>query len=586
MGSARTLTPSRAAFFAALTTALALCALEGGLRLAGAAILWRARAEVAPGGATPGELWALGDSYTFGVGAGDPATESWPAVAVHLASRERALTLRNLARPGLNSTEIVDALEEALEDGGRPAVVAVLAGINNIHWLGHSGQFCLEDQEASSSLLRAVSSSRTYKLLRWAVLAVRPLRDTDRACVAVSDGFQHLDEGRPDAALARFEASVAADPEGGWGHLGVGLSLVRMGRHADALPALARADALGVRPPALAIARGFSARAAGNGEEAAIVAADPHPGDLQPFAALLAGWIAFDEGRLGDAGAAFQAILDAEGEPAGGVAPFALDGLGWVLLTQGDLDAAEAAFARAERIGGALHITPHLLGWPQVGLGRIAWERGRPGDAQVHLETACRDSSAAATARALGAWMASVEGDAERARNLLGASLAITRLPLAVELAALLEGGGRAQGVPSFVPAVTVAIQQWLDPADTRLVEADLARAGVLAGAVGARLLVLTYPQPKAHPELAAAHARAAARAGATFVDPRSVFEDAHRALGSWEPLLIGDGHPTTRGYALIGELVAKAIETGGVPGGASPAPEEPGAGAPAPQVR
>ena len=105
-----------------------------------------------------------------------------------------------------------------------------------------------------------------------------------------------------------------------------------------------------------------------------------------------------------------------------------------------------------------------------------------------------------------------------------------------------------------------MASQEWLDPADTRLIEADLRRAADLARRAGARLLVLTYPQPKAHPELSDAHRRAAEVSGALFVDPRAEFEQRFTGGSSWDDLLIPDGHPTTRGYALIGEIVADAI--------------------------
>ncbi len=108
----------------------------------------------------------------------------------------------------------------------------------------------------------------------------------------------------------------------------------------------------------------------------------------------------------------------------------------------------------------------------------------------------------------------------------------------------------------------TIAVQQWLDPGDTRLVEADLRRANRIAESVGARLVLTTYPQPRAHPELARAAITVAASSSALFVDPRPRFQEEHDRLDSWEPLLIADGHPTATGYRLWGHIVSDALDS------------------------
>ena len=59
-------------------------------------------------------------------------------------------------------------------------------------------------------------------------------------------------------------------------------------------------------------------------------------------------------------------------------------------------------------------------------------------------------------------------------------------------------------GLP-VLPQLTVSVQQWFDPGDTRLLESDLVKASELARSHGVPLLLMTYPEPKAHPEMAKA---------------------------------------------------------------------------------
>lgn len=584
MGIARSLTRGRTLLFALATPLLLFAATEGCLRLAGVLILSRYQAQVSRTSADHGgELWVFGDSYTFGVGASDPAAESWPAVTVKLLTDQGLpTTLRNFAEPGLNSSEIVARLAHELDERAPPQTIAILAGVNNTRWLGQSGQFCLEAVGEGTgvgvSVTGVLRGLRTYKVLRQGVLALRPPRKADTACRAVAEGFQHLDDGKPDRALERFEAAATAHPISGWAHLGVGLSKLRVARHREALVSLDRASHLGVQPPALAVARGFSLRLAGRAEEAQDVAQAEHPGDLQWFARLLRGWTLVDAGRPEEALTIFDDLGDRNREEhelsRGGVVPFALDARGWVLLARGDIDAAEAAFGQANERGAEMYITPHLLGWSHLGQGIVAAERGDTARAFAELETACRDSSAAAAARAAGAWVAARSGDLRRAEELLAVSESIAPdNPAAAGLRRQLASGApdRPFAELGLVPGPTIAVQQWLDPGDTRLVESDLLRAGDLSRSAGSQLIVLTYPQPKAHPELAEAHRRAARRLAAPFVDPRPTFAREFETLGSWDPLLVSDGHPTSRGYRLIAQDVASVMRSQGLN---APSPE------------
>jgi len=578
MSTTRSLTPGRTFLFALATPLLLFAVVEGSLRLAAEWVMASYQADITELPTEKAEeLWVFGDSYTFGVGAERPATESWPAVTAELLTKQgRPTLMRNFAEPGLNSSEIVARLTRELAERAPPRHIAILAGVNNTRWLGQSGQFCLEEAAKAEGIGRALTKEldelRTYKVLRQTVLALRPLRNADIACRAVADGFQRLDDGKPDEALERFEAAVHARPMSGWAHLGVGLSKLRVARHREALVALDRASQLGVAPPALALARGFSLRLVGRGGEAEAVARATHPGDLRWFARLLTGWTLADAGESEEALSVFDELGGLKrGEhelPLGGVVPFALDARGWVLLGQGDIDAADASFSEANERGAEMYITPHLLGWSHLGRGLVAAERGDLIRAHEEFETACRDSSAAAAARAAGAWVSARAGDLHRSGELLAVSESIAPgNPLAASLRRHLASGAPPPPLSALglLPGPTIAVQQWLDPGDTRLIESDLLQAGYLSRSVGSRLIILTYPQPKAHPELSDAHRRASEQLSVPFVDPRPTFAREFETSGNWNTLLIPDGHPTSRGYRLMAQDVVRAVQSWGI---------------------
>jgi len=564
------MTLRRRLIFSLVATLLALGGAEVVLRAAGAVVSARHR-ERTQSLAGEGELqiWALGDSYTFGIGADDPARDTWPVVVARRLEEAtgRSAGVLNLATPGANSSEIVDAFEQRLGDTDPPDVVLLLAGVNNSRWLGQSGHFCLEEgsgavADVAGALAGRLGGLRTYAVLRHLVLAQRPPRDADRACALVAQGFQHLDDGYPDRADAAFSEALTLNPASGWAHLGLGLADLRVARHGEAIGHIEDARTRGVDPPAMALAEGFSRRAHGDLDGASAIASRPHHGDLLPFGRILAAWVAHDRGRHADAVAAFQAVVDEgdrEGAP-GGPMVWALDGLGWARLATGDPAAAEAAFTRAITIGEQLHITPHLLGWPYVGRAVVNGQAD-PAGAQADLDAAARDSAAVAGAEAWRGWLAWAAADAAEARAALSRSRAVTpglAAADALELALREADSTASPLVPTPMP--TIAVQQWLDPADTRLVRADLQRASRLAASVGARLVLTTYPQPRGHPELADAAAAVAAQEGVLFVDPRPLFQEERDRRGSWDALLIADGHPTTTGYALLGGAVADAL--------------------------
>ena len=116
--SPRPLSVPRRLAFGLLVTVLVLGGVECSLRLAGAVVVSQQRGAPMQGVA----IWAFGDSYTFGIGATDPALESYPAVTARLVTEATGATVsvRNFALPGLNSTRVVASLRAALADGPAP----------------------------------------------------------------------------------------------------------------------------------------------------------------------------------------------------------------------------------------------------------------------------------------------------------------------------------------------------------------------------------------------------------------------------------------------------------------------------------
>jgi tetratricopeptide (TPR) repeat protein len=576
--SERSISSRRQLLFAVVATGLLLFVLEAALRGGGALYLRLNRPEAASSEELDGSLhvWSFGDSYTLGVGAGDPGTESYPAVATRLLGEAlgREVRLFNHARPGQNSTDTVRSLEAALASAAQPPdLVLLLAGVNNIRWLGQSGQFCLDEPGGVGLRLPLwLVDLRVYKVLRHGVLVLRGPRAEDRACLAISEGFGFLDEGLPDRAEAAFERALASNPSSRWARLGEGVSLLRVGRHEEAAAALGEAQSLGLSPPAGKIALGFSLRAQGLGDAALAAVAAERSGELEEFALLLKGWVLYDQGAFGEALQVFEALSPSA--MAGGVAPgavmvYGLDGQGWTLRALGRSEAAAAAFTEANRLGGEMFVTPQLLGWSHLGRALIAAEAGDSEAALSDVGAAVRDSSAAAASLALQGWILGAEICAAAAPHFaksLGIlpwqKQALAGQQLCAELGSegQLPAWVEVAEFPTWRPEVTVSVQQWLDPGDTRLVEVDIRAACDQLRAVGTPLLLLTYPQPNAHPDLAAGILRAGRRCGITVVDPRGPFRDALDDGVPWSELLIPDGHPTSRGYAMMGGLVVETV--------------------------
>ncbi len=522
----------------------------------------------------------LGDSYTWGVGATHPAMDGWPTVA---ARRWELLwgtpvVLENLARPGMNSTTVRQLIEDRLDGGPPPDAVAVLMGINNPRWLGQSGQFCLDEQVPESATpVRWLKDWRIYRVLRHLTLSARPPRPEDTHCVRLGEAFRLLDQGLPDAAERIFTEVATGSPRSAWARLGLALAQIRQGRHPLAVDALESAAELGLSSPALPLTRAMELRNVGRTveAEAALLGVE---GDLVELRRYVEAWLLRDRGQLEAARLAFVDLVahcgNPDGPPVGSLLPWAEDGLGWTLLAQGRQADAEQAFKASLEHGAPLSLTPHLLGWPALGLARLAVARHDQDAADSWFATAERDPSATAASWALRGWATGI--CVEATPWFLRASSAVPGQEEAGIGIAACESTGQlpaldGPGGPPVTARPSLAPQLWVDPTDARLLWADLERVAEATRRRRLPLLLLTYPQPDAHDELNAAILAFAAARHLQVVDVREQMRTALVTGTAWDQLFVPDGHPTSLGYRVIGEAVAEALPPPS--GSAAPSP-------------
>jgi len=570
--------------FVLLTLLLVFGGVELGLRLAGCVYLESnvARQPSETRGDSL-ELWALGDSYTFGIGSETPSTDSYPAVTARLLETRtgRPVVLRNLARPGQNSSQVVASFREQLLARAIPDVVLMMAGVNNIRWLGQSGQFCMEELSGRgirTPKIEWLHTLRSYKVLRHFVLSVRPARAQDRSCALVARGFEFLDKGSPMLASEAFASALSFNERSAWAHLGRGLSLLRQGRQSAAIDDLYAAQALGLNPPALTLALGFAIRAVRPEEASAFEVQQTGEPVHRDMTTLLSGWKKYDAGEFEAALLTFEGLSGTEGDRAqmlrGAVVAYAHDGRGWTLRAMGRGEESSAAFELANELGREMFIVPHHLGWSHLGLALNTLDEGNLVRALENLDLASKDRSVLAVARGVEGWAragSAGKGCAAAHQPFLDALGYQPQQPQAMagqRLCAELGPGGHlppvsvTDGMPTVRPMVTVSVQEWIDPGDTRLVEQDIETAQQLASAAGTQLVLLTYPEPDAHPELARAIVRSGAKLGVLVVDPAEQVREAVANGVPWSQLRVSDGHPTTRGYRIVAsQLVDELLE-------------------------
>ena len=581
MSPRRSISPVRALTFTLLIPLLVLGIGELSLGLGGELFgWWTAPATQDASGEGALEIWAIGDSYTVGIGADEPSADSYPVVAAGLLQERlgRDVVVRNFARPGQNSSQVVASLERELALRAAPDLVVMLAGINNVRWLGQSGQFCLDEGAQGTAIEgpRWLRSLRLYKVLQQLVRRSQDPHPTALSCALVADGFHYLDKGSLAMASEAFDAALSFNGASRWGTLGKALCEQRLGRPHRAVPLLRRAQQLGLNPPPVSLALRAALRAAGAPQDSSAIQQKFLDTSQEDFSRLIDAWVKLDAGDAAASLVEFASLTNTTGERRkilrGTVVAFAHDGSGWALRRMGRRAESSAAFERANTLGRAMFMTPHLLGWSHLGLALNAWDDGDHPNALEHLAQASRDRSATATARALEGWLRAGSGGQDCAAAVQLFEDAIRAAP---SQAQAIEGQRRCsqlgpQGqlpawgsVESIFPVRTLQVptlQDWVEPSDTRLLEVDVARADELARAAGSRLVLLGYPEPDAHDLLWKGLLRAGQRAGILTIDSTGPMQSALDAGVPWMQLRIADGHPTTRGYRLMGQQLADEL--------------------------
>jgi len=530
------------------------------------------------------EIWAVGDSYTVGVGAETPASDSYPAVAARLLEERigRRVVVRNFARPGNNSSQVVASLAEELAEGRTPDLVFMLAGINNVRWLGHSGQFCLDEapkKEVPAEQPHWIRSVRLYQLLEQVVVRIQnpdPPEPALLSCALIADGFHHLDKGSLMMAGEAFDAALSFNPDSRWATLGQALRSQRLGRPELAVAGFRRARELGLDPPPLVLALRAAQRAAGLQQEQHVSLKGDERSPLRDFSHLLDAWEQLDSGDAETALRMFESLTETTGERwkvlRGTVVPFAHDGRGWALRRAGRLADSTDAFEQANTLGRTMFIVPHLLGWSHLGLALNAMDSGEYTQALDALSLAGRDHSVTGLAWAVEGWLRAgpmEEGCAAATQPFKDA------LAVAPTQTQALEGQRRCRelGPNGRLPLMTApgvtllprtqqvpTLQDWIEPSDTRMLEADIAKAHELTSTAGAQLVLLGYPEPDAHEQLWKGVRRAGQRAQVLIVDSALPMKRALDSGIPWTQLRIADGHPTTRGYRLMGEQLVDVL--------------------------
>ena len=144
-----------------------LVALEGALQLASWITWKRAARRAADGPAAEGKvILCVGDSFTWGVGASDPA-HSYPSRLASLLAGSEAGPVRvvNQSLPGRNSREVLERLDSHLE-AFRPALVYVLVGMND-QWSRPEPLTLAEKGRAEEGFPWRWRTGRLLALLGW-----------------------------------------------------------------------------------------------------------------------------------------------------------------------------------------------------------------------------------------------------------------------------------------------------------------------------------------------------------------------------------------------------------------------------------
>lgn len=567
--------PRRAFLWAALAIALFFAAAEALLFGAGAA--WRAWWGRGAGAAAGGgfHILCVGDSHTFGIGAGRPE-DAWPAgVERRLREARPDLDVRvtNAGVPGSNSAEAEAVARGYLAGEDPPDVVVFLAGLNDSWNLAGNRLLVEAEGGGARRAWSALDRLRTFRLLRWAIgrTALSEARRRGREEGSVALGFADIAAWRDGDAARRCGRAVAETPGSYWANVCLGTALLRLGRYGDAAAAFAVAEAAAGPGEAAApvFHRAQCLRRLGRGREAL---------DLLPrlrghspvvgWGAALVPLVLWDLGERDAARGRATELLRDLPSPDSREA-YLVDALAWMDLSAGRVDEAEAGFSRLAAIGWHPAWT--------LGPALAALTRRDPRRA---LELA-RGSARFDDAR-VGPWLEGVSavsalfmGDPGEAVASMDRALArrpedprlkkLARFAAADVLAFPRQDGVTdvfAAGFPTLPPYDLDLT--WAGGGDDEAVSRALAaRIQVLAGAsreAGARLVVMTYPSATERLGLPdGAIEAAAAGAGIPLIDHRR-WSRAPPGEPPRTDLFVPDQHLNTRGYARMAEAVAQGI--------------------------
>lgn len=568
--------PRRAFLWAGVAIVLFFAAAE--VLLFGAGAAWRAWWGRGTGGedGTGGfHILCVGDSHTFGIGAGRPE-DAWPArVERRLREARPDLDVRvtNAGVPGSNSAEAEEVARGYLAGDDPPDVVIFLAGLND-SWNLAGNRLLVEAAEGGAGRAwSALDRLRTFRLLRWAI-GRTPLSETrrrEREEASVALGFADVAAWRDGDAARRCGRAVAERPDSYWANVCLGTALLRLGRYGDAAAALAGAEAA-AGPDEVAAPvfhRAQCLRRLGRGREALdLIPRLRGHSPVEGWGAALVPLVLWDLGERDAARERVTELLRDLPRPDSREA-YLVDALAWMDLSAGRVEEAEAGFARLAAIGWHPAWT--------LGPSLAALTRRDPRRA---LDLA-RGSARFDDAR-VGPWLEAVSGvsalfmgDAGEAVASMDRALArrpedprlrkLARFAAADVLAFPRQDGVTdvfAAGFPTLPPYDLDLT--WAGGGDDEAIARALAaRIQDLAGAAreaGARLIAMTYPSATDRLGLPdEAIAAAATGAGIPLIDHRR-WSRAPPGEPPRSDLFVPDQHPSTRGYARMAEAVAQGI--------------------------
>lgn len=205
----------------AMLTVLALG--EGALRL-GEWLSLRARGE-AQGGEQAQQILCLGDSWTFGLESGDPATKSYPARLQEVLNKtygKNLYSVVNRGRPGKTSHDLAHEAPDLLKQF-QPRVAVLLIGATNFFAIP---EFTQGADGVRPSLPDALGPLEQLRVVRVARMFFRPAwkRRTEKAQVKLNAAFrsrmrQTIIKGMVGAGGGEGPAPVKATTAANDGHI-------------------------------------------------------------------------------------------------------------------------------------------------------------------------------------------------------------------------------------------------------------------------------------------------------------------------------------------------------------------------------